>query len=33
MIVDRRDMRERLAQSLRMLMRQPAAVPSAAPPA
>ena len=32
MIVDRRDMRERLAQSLRMLMRQPAAVPSAAPP-
>jgi len=32
MIVDRRDMRERLAQSLRMLMRQPAVVPSAAPP-
>ena len=31
MIVDRRQMRSRLAQSLRMLMRQPAAAAPAAP--
>jgi acetyl-CoA carboxylase carboxyl transferase subunit beta len=33
MIVDRRDMRERLAQSLRMLMRQPAVDPVTPPTA